>query len=138
RRLAHRALHPRAVFVSDPEGPSRSLVVTDWQTGASRAAATQLTRLSSSTDGAGLELFFDDEVRRYQAPEAAISSTVRGSQLDVFSLGAIAYPLFADADPAATAEDLVAAVHDGGLDLSAAADGMPESLVQLVYDATRG
>ncbi|MFG2042149.1 BREX system serine/threonine kinase PglW [Dactylosporangium sp. NPDC048998] len=138
RRLAHRALHPRAVFVSDPAGPGRSLVVTDWQTGGRLAGATQLTRLSSSTDGAGLELFFDDEVRRYQAPEAAISSAVPGSQLDVFSLGAIAYRIFADAESAATAEDLVAAVHDGGLDLSAAADGMPESLVQLVYDATRG
>lgn len=138
RRLAHRALHPKAVFVSEPDSARRSLVITDWQTGGRIAGATQVTRLSSSTDGAGLELFFDDEVRRYQAPEAAISSAVPGNKLDVFSLGAIAYRIFADAEPAATAEDLVTAVRDRGLDLAAAADGIPETMRQLVYDATHG
>ncbi|GIJ63073.1 protein kinase [Virgisporangium aurantiacum] len=139
RRLAHRALHPRAVVVSAPETATPRLVVSDWQTGGRLPGSTQLTRLASSGDsGAGLELFFDDEVRQYQAPEAAIRSDLPGSQLDVFSLGAIAYRIFTGSPPAATAEELVRAVADSGLNLAAAVDGMPSRLVDLVYDATRG
>ena len=138
RRLAHRALHPRAVFVTDQDASRPGLVVTDWLAGGRLAGATQVTRLSSSTDGAGLELFFDDEARRYQAPEAVNRSDVPGTQLDVFSLGAITYRIFAGDAPATTPEELVSAVRDGGLNLSAVADGVPTSLTTLVYDATRG
>ncbi|HEX5542064.1 MAG TPA: BREX system serine/threonine kinase PglW [Micromonospora sp.] len=138
RRLAHRALSPRAIFVSDPEGPRPSLVVTDWQTGGRLASATQLTRLSSSADPASLELFFDDEVRCYQAPGATTASRLPGHQLDVFSVGALAYRIFTGSAPAATPEELVSAVRDSGLRLDAVADGMPYGLVEMVYDATRG
>ncbi|PWU50675.1 BREX system serine/threonine kinase PglW [Micromonospora sp. S4605] len=138
RRLAHRALSPRAIYVGDPEGPRPTLVVTDWQTGGRLTGATQLTRLGSSTDPASLELFFDDEVRCYQAPEAENATTLPGHQLDVFSVGALAYRIFAGTAPAATPEELVSAVRDSGLHLDAAADGMPHTLVTLVYDATRG
>ncbi|MDW5323931.1 protein kinase domain-containing protein [Plantactinospora sp. KLBMP9567] len=137
RRLAHRSLHPRAIFVDRPEAARPSLVVTDWQTG-TRTAATSLTQLGSSTDPATLTMFFDDEVRRYQAPEAANMTRSLGHQLDVFSLGVLAYRIFADREAAPTPEALLAAVTVGGLHLDAAADGMPKSLVDLVYDATRG
>ncbi|MFC7548948.1 BREX system serine/threonine kinase PglW [Plantactinospora sp. GCM10030261] len=137
RRLSHRALHPRAIFVADPESTRPSLVVTDWQTGG-RLATTRLTRTPSPTDPASLELFFDDSVRRYQAPEASTLDDLPGPQLDVFSLGALAYRIFAGLDPAATAEELVAAVAGGGLHLEAVADGMPVALVEAIYDATRG
>ncbi|BFU45755.1 BREX system serine/threonine kinase PglW [Krasilnikovia sp. MM14-A1004] len=138
RRLAHRALNPRAVYVARPDKSRPGLVVTDWQAGGRMAGATQVTRLSSSTDSAGLELFFDDETRRYQAPEAVSHSDVPGSQLDVFSLGAITYRIFAGDAPATTPEELIAAVRDGGLNLAAVADGVPSALATLVYDATRG
>jgi serine/threonine protein kinase len=138
RHLAHRALNPRAIFVANPDQPRPALVVTDWQTSGRLAGATQVTRLSTSTDGTGLELFFDDEVRRYQAPEATGAARVPGTQLDVFSLGALAYRILTNLPPAATAEDLVAAVRDAGLNLAATVDGMPNTLTTLVYDATRG
>ncbi|MEV4385202.1 BREX system serine/threonine kinase PglW [Micromonospora sp. NPDC049580] len=138
RRLAHRALSPRAIYVGNPDGPRPTLVVTDWQTGGRLAGTTQLTRLGPSSDPASLELFFDDEVRRYQAPEAENATRLPGHQLDVFSLGALAYRIFAGAVPAATPEELVNAVRDSGLHLDAAVDGMPHTLVTLVYDATRG
>ncbi|MER7164646.1 BREX system serine/threonine kinase PglW [Micromonospora sp. NPDC000207] len=137
RRLVHRALSPRAIFVKDPDGPSPTLVVTDWQTGG-RVTVTSLTRLGPSSDPASLELFFDDEVRRYQAPEAENATRLPGHQLDVFSLGALAYRIFAGMVPAATREELVDAVRDSGLRLDAAVDGMPDTLVKLVYDASRG
>ncbi|MDG4789092.1 BREX system serine/threonine kinase PglW [Micromonospora sp. WMMD1102] len=138
RRLAHRALSPRAVFVGEPDGPRPSLVVTDWQTGGRMAANTQLTRLGPSTDSANLGLFFDDEVRRYQAPEAAGAARLPGHQLDVFALGALTYRIVVGEAPAASPEELASAVRDSGLRLDAALDGMPHSLVTLVYDATRG
>ncbi|MFC4020361.1 BREX system serine/threonine kinase PglW [Micromonospora sp. GCM10011542] len=138
RRLAHRALSPRAIYVGNSDGPRPTLVVTDWQTGGRLAGTTQLTRLGPSSDPASLELFFDDEVRRYQAPEAENATWLPGHQLDVFSLGALAYRIFAGAVPAATPEELVNAVRDSGLHLDVAVDGMPHTLVTLVYDATRG
>lgn len=138
RRLAHRALSPRAIYVGDPDGSRPTLVVTDWQTGGRLSGTTQLTRLGPSSDPASLELFFDDEVRRYQAPEAENAARLPGHQLDVFSLGVLAYRIFAGAAPAASPEELVSAVRDSGLHLEAAVDGMPDTLVTLVYDATRG
>lgn len=137
RRLAHRALHPRAVYVAAPDSGRPSLLVTDWQTGGRLAGTTQLSRLSS-TDTAGLDLFFDDEVRRYQAPEVVNRSGAPGTTLDVFSLGAVAYRIFAGHPPASSAEELVAAVRDSGLNLAGAADGLPSALVELVYHATQG
>ncbi|GAA0398857.1 BREX system serine/threonine kinase PglW [Micromonospora gifhornensis] len=138
RRLAHRALSPRAVYVADPDGPRPTLVVTDWQTGGQLKGTTELTRLGPSSDPASLELFFDDEVRCYQAPEAENATALPGHQLDVFSLGAIAYRILAGSPPAASPEELVSAVRDSGLHLDAVVDGMPHTLVTLVYDATRG
>ncbi|MEV4755335.1 BREX system serine/threonine kinase PglW [Micromonospora sp. NPDC049559] len=137
RRLSHRSLNPRAIYVCDPEGPRPTLMVTDWQTGG-RLPGTRMTQLPSATDPASLELFFDDVVRRYQAPEAATLDDLPGHQLDIFSLGALAYRIFAGKDPATTAEELVAAVAGGGLHLDAVADGMPYALVESIYDATRG
>ncbi|QSB17235.1 BREX system serine/threonine kinase PglW [Natronosporangium hydrolyticum] len=138
RRLAHRALHPQAIYVKDPESSRPGLVVTDWLAGGRLAGATKVTRLSSSIDGAGLELFFDDEARRYQAPEAVHRSDAPGAQLDVFSLGTIAYRMFAGSAPTSTPEELTSAVRDSGLQLAAVADAIPVSLATLVYDATRG
>jgi serine/threonine protein kinase len=137
RRLAHRALNPQAISVRQADSARPGLVVTEWQAGGRLAGATRMTR-PSSTDGVGLELFFDDDMRRYQAPEAAHRIDVPGTLLDVFSLGAIAYRIFTGTAPAATPEELIAAVSDGGLNLSAAVDGVPTSLATLVYDATFG
>ncbi|MEU8004185.1 BREX system serine/threonine kinase PglW [Catellatospora sp. NPDC049111] len=138
RRLVHRSLHPKTIFVKDPDRSRPQLVVTDWQTGGRLASATQLTRHGSSSDPAGLELFYDDEARRYQAPEAFVRSDAPGSALDVFSLGVIAYRVFAGAAPAATGEELLMLVRAGGLNLAGGVDGVPATLVDLVYDATRG
>lgn len=136
RRLTHRALNPRAVFVRP--GKRDELTVTDWQAGGRLVGSDQVSRLSSASDGAGLEIFFDDEVRCYQAPEAATARDVRGVQLDVFGLGALTYRIVAGAPAASSAEQLVGLVRNRGLNLEAAIDGVPRALVELVHDATHG
>lgn len=138
RRLAHRALHPGAIYVCDPDSPRPRLVVTNWQTGGRLPASTRMTSTGSASDPSGLELFYDDEVRRYQAPEVVTAARPPGHQLDVFSLGTIAYRIFAGSPPAASAEELATAVRDSGVNLAAAVDGMPSALVDAVYGATRG
>lgn len=138
RRLAHRALHPAAVYVCDPEASRPRLVVTNWQTGGRLHTGTRMTRTGSASDPSDLELFYDDEVRRYQAPEVTTAARPPGHQLDVFSLGTIAYRIFAGNPPAGSAEELATAVRDSGVNLAAAVDGMPSALVDAVYDATRG
>ena len=138
RRLAHRALNPRTIFVKNPDQPRPSLVVTDWQTGGRLSGATQVTRLSTSTDGAGLELFFDDETRRYQAPEATSADKVPGTQLDVFSLGVLAYRSSPATRRPRPPRSWWPRCAMAGLNLAAVVDGVPNSLATLIYDATRG
>ena len=150
RRLSHRALNPRAIFISngDPSGGSNGvssgdksrprLVITDWQAAKRITTLTRLTRLDPSTDGAGLDLFFDDEQRCYQAPEAMTAGSAAGVTLDVFGLGALAYRILTGSAPATSAEELVGFVRNRGLNVDAAMDGAPRALQALIYDATHG
>jgi serine/threonine protein kinase len=137
RRLSHRSLHPRAIWVARPESARRSFTIADWQAGGRLPGATEVSQLSSGSDTASLELFFDDYARRYQAPEG-IHASAPGLNLDVFALGALAYRIFGGVEPASTAEELVSAVRNRGLNLAAVVDGLPESLVELVFNATHG
>ena len=60
-----------------------------------------------------------------------------GEQLDVFSLGAVAYFLFVGEPPATGPADLQQKLRDGhGLQISAALDGAPKALQELVQHAT--
>ncbi|MET8349017.1 BREX system serine/threonine kinase PglW [Micromonospora sp. NPDC005206] len=137
RHLVHRALSPRAIFVYDPDKPRPRLVVTDWQAGGRVAATTtQATLLAGTTH---VDQLTDESVRLYQAPELATNPDAPGRLLDMFSLGAITYLIFAGRPPATSPEALKATVAvQGGLELSAAADAVPETLSYLVYDATMG
>lgn len=135
RRLVHRNLNPRSILVRRPDSASPRLVVIDWQTGG---------RLPGSTSGGSLggtihvEQLADEAARVYQAPEISMPEP-RGLPLDVFSLGSIAYLVFSGRPPAVTvAEQRARLTEAGGLDVSAALDAAPPSLVELIYDATDG
>ena len=94
-------------------------------------APPQVSQLSSASDGAGLEIFFDDEIRCYQAPEGTTSSDVPGAQLDVFALGAIAYRIFAGVPAAGSAEELVRPYATVGLEPRRAwSTRLPHTLTQ--------
>ncbi|MFR9774011.1 BREX system serine/threonine kinase PglW [Nocardia sp. SC052] len=138
RRLTHRALHPRAIFVTEQKRGKPSLLVTDWQASRRLPSTGHRSPNGPSSDGTDLELFFDDEMRCYHAPEAAVDTKAPGVPLDVFALGAVAYRILTGVAPAETGEQLLAAVRNQGLDIAAAVDGMPNNLVDLIYSATHG
>ena len=126
RDLYHRALSPRRVLVMAPDAPRPQLKIFDWQSG-TRAASHTLTALGPASDDA-------DGV--YLAPETNLAA-YDPQKLDLFSLGAVAFRVFAGTPPAPT----VAALHDRlarsrGLKLSDQIDGAPEPLQLVVECAT--
>src|SRR6266511_2812546 len=61
RRLAHRALNPRAIFVANPDQPRPALVVTDWQTGGRLdGGLTVVRRLGSGATATALLVKTED------------------------------------------------------------------------------
>ncbi len=126
RRLYHRALSPRRVLVMDPAAARPRLKIFDWQTGTHAANGTRTALGPASDDAEGV----------YLAPESSLGD-YDPRKLDLFSLGAVAYRLFAGAPPAATVADLsVRLGGSGGLKLSDELDGAPESLQLVVECAT--
>ena len=126
RRLYHRALSPRRILVMDPDAARPRLKLFDWQT-ATQAASGTLTAFGPAND---------DAEGVYLAPESTLGD-YDPRKLDLFSLGAVAYRLFAGAPPAATAAALHVRLAAGsGLKLSDEMDGAPESLQMVVELAT--
>jgi hypothetical protein len=140
RRLVHRNLNPRSILVKRPDSTRPRLVMIDWQTGGRLPGSSQPSAGGPGTLGGTIliEQLADEAARVYQAPEIGYTD-VSGPLLDVFALGALAYLIFTGRPPAAgVAEMRTRLAEAGGLDVSAAFDAPPTSLVDLVYDATLG
>jgi serine/threonine protein kinase len=135
RRLVHRRLSPRSVTVRGLGSGSYGVRVQDWQT-----AGRLLTSTTSGTYVSGTrhpDALTDPGAAPYLAPEGYTNPAADGVLLDVFGLGAIAYHVFTGEPPAAGADDLLARLGaDGGLDLAAVLDAVPQSMRDLVYEAT--
>lgn len=136
KRLVHRALSPQSILVVDPSAAEPQLRIFNWQTGARATLATRMSSLGM-TGTSHVGAMVDSASAVYMAPEAMADRVGADEQLDVFSLGALAYHVFTGKPPAATYLELHDKLRkDGGLRVSAVLDGAPESLDMLVQFAT--
>ena len=141
RRIYHRALSPASILVRDPENRQPRLQVFNWQT----ALRVPLGEAGSGESGGGGTLhrtissarLIDHPELVYRAPEDMLPSERRGAPLDVFSLGAIAYHLFAGRPPAADGTELAEKLLQGkGLRVSDVVDGTSPSLQDMILKST--
>lgn len=136
KRLYHRALSPQSILVWNPDEPAPLLRILDWQTAAHAGlpSGTSVTGLSGTSH---LDQLVEAGARVYVAPEALTVSDTLPEALDVFSLGALAYLIFSGRPPAASVLELHDLLSTGqGLRLSAALDGAPQDLSEVIRLAT--
>ena len=136
KRLLHRALSPQSILVVDPEAPQPRVRIFNWQTGA-RGALDAGTSGPATSGASRLDALVEETAWVYMAPEAVTERGPAGEQLDVFSLGAIAFHLFSGRPPASSLVEMTERLRrEQGLRISSALDGAGESLQLLVQYAT--
>lgn len=134
KNLFHRGLAPQNVLVRSPESDTPRLQITNWQV-ASRGEGSSAGMAMTGT--AHIEDHLSDPAKLYFAPEAGEGSEGGAAQADVFSLGAIAYHIFAGRPPADSPLDLPSRLREGnGLRLSGAINGVGTWLEEMVRAAT--
>src|SRR2546426_7632025 len=105
KKVVHRALSPRSILVTDLSGERPHIKIFNWQVGYRQGSATgDLSREVTATSH--VHRLVEDTSTAYMAPEALADAENTGEHLDVFSLGAIAYHLFAGEPPAANGLEL--------------------------------
>jgi serine/threonine protein kinase len=136
KKVVHRALSPRSVLVSDPEGGRPRVKLYNWQVGY-RAGGSSSGGGRDVTATSHVELLVEDPGTAYMAPEAVLEADQPGEHLDVFSLGAIAYHLFSGVPPAAGGVELADKLRQTrGLQISDVLNGAGKALQELVQFST--
>jgi serine/threonine protein kinase len=128
KRLHHHGLAPQNILVREVEGDHPRLLVTNWLVASRGEGSATSYPMTAGTQH--IEDYFPNPAKVYLAPEALSGEDdAAGIQADVFSLGAIAYHLFAGRPPADNRIDLPNRLRAGnGLRLSDAVDGVGEWL----------
>ncbi len=135
KRLYHRGLAPQNVLVRNPDGDEPRLQVTNWQVASRGEGSTSGALMTSGTQH--VEDHLSDPAKLYVAPEATAGGAEGAAQADVFSLGAVAYHIFAGRPPADSPLDLPGLLREGGgLRLSGAVNGVGRWLEEMVRAAT--
>jgi serine/threonine protein kinase len=130
KRVIHRSLGPQSVLVSDAASATPRLQVYNWQVG---------VRDTTSTSGrvTNVEDLVEVQSLVYMSPEALADSRKVTEAADVFSLGAIAFHLFANRPPAANPTELARLLREQkGLSISAAVDGAGPRLEEMIQWST--
>ena len=136
KRICHRALSPQNILILDPEASSPHIQIFNWQTAARERAGTRVTSLGYSMTS-HLANLVEEASAVYMAPEALAERGDAGEQADVFSLGALAYHLFAGTAPARSFYELGEKLREGkGLQISSVLDGAAESPQYLIQFST--
>lgn len=156
RRVVHRALSPQSILLMKDEGgrqkwemerggrpmvvaedrshfddPSQLYIqVYNWQVGV-RDNSTVSGRVTNVEDLVEAQSFV------YMAPEAIADQRLVTEASDIFSLGAIAYHLFASRPPASSPSELARILREKkGLSLSAVVDGVGPRLEEMIQWCT--
>jgi serine/threonine protein kinase len=134
KKIIHRSLSPQSVLVSRGKKGLPVVQIFNWQTGARLEDSGTIapTRMSMTLHAGQL---IEDSSLVYIAPEAIAGNADGGTEMDVFSLGALSYLLFTDKPPAASVTELqqkLKASISGGLNLRESMDGAADVLVELV------
>jgi len=134
KKLVHRALSPQSVLVLDPDASTPRAQIFNWQTAVRDFGSTSSRGLTATLHVAEL---VETATIVYMAPEARTDASARGEQLDVFSLGAIAYHLFAGQPPASSPVELAERLREGkGLQIASVLNGAGENLRFLIQYST--
>ncbi len=136
KKVVHRALSPQSILVQDPTASKIRIQVFNWQTGYRDSGTTAgLTRSVTATQH--LDELVEQASQVYMAPEALTDTSSTGEHLDIFSLGAIAYHLFANCPPASSFYELTEKLKEGeGLRISSVLDGAPPNLENFIRYCT--
>jgi serine/threonine protein kinase len=136
KRIIHRGLSPKSILVlDDPDGEPR-IKIFNWQigcrdhTGSTLPASTHLvtTHIESLTDRGSAV---------YQAPEVHFAPDTTSEQVDVFSLGAIAYQVLSGSPPASSLLELGEKLRvSKGLALASVVNGAQREQDALIRWAT--
>ena len=135
KQVVHRALSPHSILVVNPADPRPGIRILNWQAG-SRSGSTSVGHTISATSH--LDALVDDAAMAFLAPEV-LADTDGSQQLDVFSLGALAYYIFSGQAPA---ENHAALIHrlqnNQSLQITAVLNGVRGPLVDLICHSTQG
>ena len=130
KRIIHRALGPQSILVTKSDEPIPRLQLYNWQVGVrdSNSTSAIVTKIEDLVEAQSLV---------YMSPEAVHDQRMITEASDVFSLGAIAFHLFANRPPSENIADLSRQLReDKGLVLSSVVDGVGEKLNELIQWST--
>lgn len=158
KRVVHRGLSPQSILVVPGKGvgphlPERpegcfaqmgsdpfsrpQIKVFNWQVGYRTASTTAGASGGQITATSHVDRLVEDVSTAYMAPEALLEGEGTGEHLDIFSLGAIAYHLFSNKPPAASALDLAEKLRETkGLQISSVLNGAGENLQFMIQYST--
>jgi len=130
KRVIHRSLGPQSILVSDAATATPRLQVYNWQVGVRETGSTS-ARVTNVED------LVEAQALVYMSPEALADSRKVSEASDVFSLGAIAFHLFANRPPAGNSTELARILREQkGLSISAVLDGAGPRLEDLIHWST--
>ncbi|MFO1429840.1 MAG: BREX system serine/threonine kinase PglW [Candidatus Competibacteraceae bacterium] len=137
-RLYHRGLSPQTILVRSVNPNSFAVMLFDWQIATRRRQATESETERETRSTLHIEMLSERAAQEiYLAPEAHVASKPAAGKLDMFALGAVAYFVLSGEPPAVSVDELVTKCERGpGLTLSAAIDGCPAEIEELIQLAT--
>lgn len=136
KRVVHRSLSPQSILVVDVDKKFPKIKIFNWQVG-SRATSVSQGHSSPVTATQHVLGLIEDIATAYMAPEAFHAHATGGEHLDIFSLGAIAYHIFAGQPPAQDGLELAEKIRASkGLQISDVLNGAGECLQILIQYAT--